>query len=859
MAELKIKGGSSTVLESIVFKGRGNTVYNNFRIGFNGDFNNIISIKFIDYDTKEELKDVELLVKSKSTNTSIGYSKTNEFIVVLPEDTTASKIQSIITYYEDTTDLSSIKEFKTDVAIVLPLPIQIFRNEKVIDKNNPTTFRVKRYGDDDVSIMMIPNNSTIDFISKTYNAPYYEYECQININSEYTNTSYSFYVDINRTQYGEEYGNALISSGRQEIKYTVVDRELVPDIEATITSTTPISTEFKGVNLIVDVNYIDDNEKDIPQLLYNNEKIDIIPQVINTIDNESNIYNYSYIIPPEYTDEDIKIIFQGYNTNKEITVKNIIPMDTPKIYTELLSATSIPSYGGTVKVKVLYEDYQSINTPTILFNGVRQTTNYMNDNSTMSNDLYNYIFDFPEAEEDRTITIRFQAMGEGNEIVKSDIQITQKGNGGTGGGGSDDDNNDEPPLIFDDVLILNSYGDEYNYEESEDTYTLQARVKTAIDDVVGELEVVTNVNWIRVDYNNGGDINHHYYKETVFNYTINIAENTNEVSRLTVVTFNYYNTNNELIDSKDYVVVQDAENQPTIIEYNSCWEDIIYTTDVDVFNYSVVMSTFVENDKSEEVTIFNGRAYKYPNSDNIEIKLNKIFENYLTNSLTNTISKLDLNSNIDYNNRNYESCKRFMIYDRDTSELIKEYRVLYDWSYTYKWRGEEEVLSKPIDNNFAYRQLHFNTTVSKMGIVTNYITNTINNDCGDYALYYLNSFGGWDSLLLNNKVNKSKSINSYTTEKYIRNLNVDFEQYRYISELQNSYDVNTNLLTDEQATNIVDNLFTSNEVYLHNLNTDIINAVLITNNKVSYKRYSDNLELPYFTINIKESQIQLKR
>lgn len=531
----------------------------------------------------------------------------------------------------------------------------------------------------------------------------------------------------------------------------------------------------------------------------------------------------------------------------------------PKIYTELLSATSIPSYGGTVKVKVVYEDYQSINTPTIFFNGVRQTTNYMNDNSTMSNDLYNYIFDFPEAEEDRTITIRFQAMGEGNEIVKSDIQITQKGNGGTGGGGSDDDNNDEPPLIFDDVLILNSYGDEYNYEESEDTYTLQARVKTAIDDVVGELEVVTNVNWIRVDYNNGGDINHHYYKETVFNYTINIAENTNEVSRLTVVTFNYYNTDNELIDSKDYVVVQDAEKQPTIIEYNSCWEDIIYTTDVDVFNYSVVMSTFVENDKSEEVTIFNGRAYKYPNADNIEIKLNKIFENYLTNSLTNTISKLDLNSNIDYNNRNYESCKRFMIYDRDTSELIKEYRVLYDWSYTYKWRGEEEVLSKPIDNNFAYRQLHFNTTVSKLGIVTNYITNTINNDCGDYALYYLNSFGGWDSLLLNNKVNKSKSINSYTTEKYIRNLNVDFEQYRYISELQNSYDVNTNLLTDEQATNIVDNLFTSNEVYLHNLNTDIINAVLITNNKVSYKRYSDNLELPYFTINIKESQIQLKR
>lgn len=529
-------------------------------------------------------------------------------------------------------------------------------------------------------------------------------------------------------------------------------------------------------------------------------------------------------------------------------------MAEPKITVELLSPPIIAGYGGTVTVKVVYENYDVINTPFVFFNGIRVTdTNYMSPDSTMAGDLFNYKFDFPEAETDRVINIVFQVIGENKEIVSNGVVINQKG---TGEGGNDE------PVYFENVLTLSSYGDEYNYEESEDTYTLQARVKTSINEEIGSLGVVidSNVNWIRFDIKGGGDINHHYYKETVFNYTVNIAENVYEESRLAVVTFNYYNTDNELIDSKEYILIQDGVNQPKSIHYNSIWEDIIYTTDdYDVFNYSIVMSTFVENEKSEEITIFNGRAYKYPNSDTIEIKLNKIFENYLTNSLVNTISKFDLNSKIDYKNRNYESCKRFYLIDRDTNKRIEDYRVLYDWSYVYKWRGEEEVLSKPIDNNFAYGQLYFNSTVSKLGIVTNEINNYSKTNCGDYALYYLNSFGGWDSYLVENKVNKSKSINFYTTEKYYRNLNVDFEQYRYISELQNSYDITTNLLTDEQATNIVDNLFTSNEVYLHNLTKDVIYSVLVTNNKIGYKRYSDNLELPYFTINIKESQIQLKR
>jgi len=850
MAELKIVGGSSTQLSS-AFKGRGNLAYNIFQIGYNGDFNNIISIKFIDYDTKEELKDVELLVISKSTNTSMGYSKTNYFQLILPDETTASKTQGIITYYGDTTDLSSITEFKTEVRNVLPVPIKIFQNEKIIDKNNPTTFRVKRYGDDDVSIIMIPNNSTIDLIYKTYNAPYYEYEFQININSVFTNTSYKFYIDWDSTQYGEEYGNALIGEGRQEIKYTVVNRELVSDIEATITSTTPISTEFKGVNLIVDVNYIDDNEKDIPQLLYNNEEIDIIPQVINTIDNESNIYNYSYIIPPEYTDEDIKITFQGYNTNKEITVKNIVPMAIIK--TSFQSTNELPSGGGSVEINVEYENYDTINTPSIYIDGEEKDYSlYLSPKSIMAGDIYNYVFDFPATTKEQIIDIILSAYL-GEEETRQSYLITQ--NAPTG-----NPDIDNPEIKSE--LILSRYVDEVNNNSQE--YYVNSLINLPLNEEVGEVRATVSVDWLVVENDGGGVNDFPYYKELQNEWYIGIEQNNNEESRLAEITFGYYDINGNLVDSKKLMLLQNGTLYSNNKEYRSVWEDIILEVDADTFNYKVIMCTLNNNDYTDNSNIFEGRAYKYPNADTIKIKMNKIFENYLSNSFVPMIEDVDVETiikgDIDTYEYNFEAGKRFLIINRDTNEVVKEYVVLYDWNYKYKWRGEDAILSKPINSDNAINMIELKTTVNKLGVVTNYFNNENKiNSCGNYCLYYLNSNGGWDVLLFNNKVKKTKNINSYTTERYFSRLNVDFEQMKYISELQNNYVFNTNFLTDEQAKNLVDNLFTSNEVYIHDLKENIIYSALITDNNVVYKKYSDDLNLVQYSINIKESQIQLKR
>ena len=46
-------------------------------------------------------------------------------------------------------------------------------------------------------------------------------------------------------------------------------------------------------------------------------------------------------------------------------------------------------------------------------------------------------------------------------------------------------------------------------------------------------------------------------------------------------------------------------------------------------------------------------------------------------------------------------------------------------------------------------------------------SNTIDN-CGDYALYYLNSYGGWNGYLIKEKINKTKKEITHNIEIILR-------------------------------------------------------------------------------------------
>ena len=288
------------------------------------------------------------------------------------------------------------------------------------------------------------------------------------------------------------------------------------------------------------------------------------------------------------------------------------------------------------------------------------------------------------------------------------------------------------------------------------------------------------------------------------------------------------------------------------MKYYSAWEDVILQRTESVFDYRIY---------NKNSLIFQGRAYKRPNADTNDIKLNKIFENYLSNSIN------DLLNSGEPEDTGINASKVFQIKKLDadgTETLIDEYTILYDWSYDFRYRGTNTNLSRPINGRYVAGMYKMHTSVNgQSGTVTNSLTAGAYNvlaDCGASALYYLNAYGGWDALLIDGTVLKKSTITQYTTDHNYNNNKIEFEQVKYINEIQDAYEINTGFLTDEQAANLSKNLIPSKEVYLHFISDNKIIPVLITDSSVTYQTYqTNNLQMPQYKINVKESQVKLRK
>ena len=146
-------------------------------------------------------------------------------------------------------------------------------------------------------------------------------------------------------------------------------------------------------------------------------------------------------------------------------------------------------------------------------------------------------------------------------------------------------------------------------------------------------------------------------------------------------------------------------------------------------------------------------------------------------------------------------------------------------------------------------------------------------DKANYVLYYQNSYGGWNSFVIEGTVVKRDTITQYTTDKIFDNNTYQFEKNRYVSEIQTSYELNTGLLNDIQATNLARNLISSNKVYLHCLNEGFltdgvdwfnipshIKPVIITDTSATYQTYQTNgKKLCQYKITVQESQSKLRK
>ena len=128
-----------------------------------------------------------------------------------------------------------------------------------------------------------------------------------------------------------------------------------------------------------------------------------------------------------------------------------------------------------------------------------------------------------------------------------------------------------------------------------------------------------------------------------------------------------------------------------------------------------------------------------------------------------------------------------------------------------------------------------------------------------YCLYYKNLYGGYDSILLNPTSQLSASItdNTLTTDYDTTVLGHYKRSYR--KTIQNKWILKTNLLNDTQSEKMR-HIYTSNQMWLHNLETGRLYAVNPVDKTFTEKTFKSNKHKPLsYTITVEEAYTQDRR
>lgn len=325
------------------------------------------------------------------------------------------------------------------------------------------------------------------------------------------------------------------------------------------------------------------------------------------------------------------------------------------------------------------------------------------------------------------------------------------------------------------------------------------------------------------------------------------------------------------------------------------WKDEFFLINNATATYSLV------NDRTGDV-IYRGKAVKYPDKEYIEINISPLVRGYVSSSVSN------FTDSGRYNVQSYSVPINLMIDD----VMKANYIYINDWSYDKT--PNNFMISDPIrklcDNRQWFLYSYYrripdtSTTAANAGYfiyhnggqtsssfhisdssqtllkikLTRYenptrIRVSANNptgyqqtnefkvidSCYEYCLYYVNAYGGWDSLLIQGNTLKSDNITSSYYMKNFNNNTIQFEKVKYNNVMTTKYQLYTDWFNDDEQSRL-HHLLESTEVYLHNLVTDEILPVVITNNTCDWKTFSNNGKKKWYnTINVEVSQQRIRQ
>ena len=268
---------------------------------------------------------------------------------------------------------------------------------------------------------------------------------------------------------------------------------------------------------------------------------------------------------------------------------------------------------------------------------------------------------------------------------------------------------------------------------------------------------------------------------------------------------------------------------------SSIWRDIYYTATGTGYT---VLSYYINVDSSSGQTIFRGKAYALPDSNEIRVNISRNCADYLSNELYSL------------NNGTYTNplaSRYFYLYDSN-GNLLETYLFSYDWSY-------EVNPSSLTSTRYAVGQKIVETVTGTTGY-----TNTVSTFsgateyCGRYALIYLEPSGKWGSYLIEGAIKITDKLNAFNTERSFNNQSIEFGKNKYVNELTTSYELNTSWLSDAESEIFAKNVVRSIKVYLQDIEKSKIIPVVITDTSVERKTYKNEKKLISYKLTVEESQ-----
>lgn len=272
------------------------------------------------------------------------------------------------------------------------------------------------------------------------------------------------------------------------------------------------------------------------------------------------------------------------------------------------------------------------------------------------------------------------------------------------------------------------------------------------------------------------------------------------------------------------------------------WKDVYYTSTADSITYSI---------KVGGSTIFNGKAVKCPGASVVEVNVSLICRNFMSNELPD-LRNISSGTIV----TNPLALRTFTFTASDGGS--ENYTFLWDWSYS-DWNGSSKSMSLPINGHYNGSMFILSTSTGG-STVANQISLGSGSYCGKMALYYQGAAGGWNSFLIEGNVKRTDKLTNHSISRRVKNTSIDFENMIYSMDVEPSYELSTGWLTDAQAANLAENLLQSPRIYAHNLETDEIFPVVITDTNVQYKTYRTNSRKPVnYVIKVKASQSKIRR